>query len=44
MKSTNHLDSNGKELYLTALMSPNDYISGLHHYTTSVKNADQFED
>lgn len=32
MKSTNHLDSNGKELYLTALMSPNDCISGLRHF------------
>lgn len=43
MKSTNHLDSNGKEPYLTALMSPNNYISRLCHHITFVKNAGQFE-
>lgn len=31
MKSTNHLDSSGKELYLAAVMSPNGCISGLRH-------------
>lgn len=35
MKSTNHLDSHGKELYLSALMSP--YISRLCH-CTAMKN------
>jgi len=40
MKSTNHLDSHGKELYLPALMSP--YISRLCH-CTAMKNTRQFE-